>query len=323
MRETQEQIFAANRVSGFQKPFQWITSEAVTSQESLQFDRGGDHPTLTYKHLVGKGILAPLTPTGSIETKSVPRYNVRYFCTPAQIDFSDLDRVHGSEYLRELGATETAGPAKSWASSTLKCVPVENKRCSYIRLSRCEGAMFETWMCQHSARVFYRANGGLLEIATKVWTGALSSAIMLGGGGHHVGHSHCSGFHCINGMAVCARALMHRYPVGSPRPLSRVLVLDWDIHQGDGIEQLVRLALSLATLGGQARWVGIGIPLGPLIGACICAIFDIVGSKCGRMCTCVTFGCVLHTYVSMCPLCTCKIIFRASSLHHMCKHRSL
>ena len=251
--KTQEQIFAANDCKNemsVKKPFNWITSEAVVRQESLQFDSGHSHATLIYNYLVDKGILAPLTPADGIDANNVPRNNVQYFNTPAQISFSDLNRVHGSEYLRELAATEKAGRSKSWASSTRKCVPVENKRCSYIRLSRCEGAIFETWMCQHSARLFYRENGGLLEIATKVWTGALSRAIMIGGGGHHVGHSHCSGLHCTNEVAVCVRALKHRYPAGSARPLSRVLVLDWDIHQGDGIEQLVSLGFSFVMLHG-------------------------------------------------------------------------
>ena len=108
-RECQQLIFAANKTSSIAKPFEWITSEAVINQESLQFDDTGshDHTTLIYKYLVGKGVLAPLpSASGAADTSGVDSPHVKYFFAPQQIDLADLTRSHGPDYLREFAGAK-------------------------------------------------------------------------------------------------------------------------------------------------------------------------------------------------------------------------
>ena len=51
--------------------------------------------------------------------------------------------------------------------------------------------------------------------------------------GHHATEDEASGFCLLNNVAIGARHLLHKYG------LERVLILDWDVHHGNGTQQIV------------------------------------------------------------------------------------
>ena len=72
----------------------------------------------------------------------------------------------------------------------------------------------------------YRAAGGTLEAAAHAVTHGI--AMNLAGGTHHAFPSHGEGFCVFNDAAIAIRALQHH------RRIRRALVVDLDVHQGNG-----------------------------------------------------------------------------------------
>lgn len=70
--------------------------------------------------------------------------------------------------------------------------------------------------------------GGSLRAAELVARGEARFAEGVGGGLHHAGRDYGGGFCVFNDVAVCARSLLERHG------LERVLVLDSDVHAGNG-----------------------------------------------------------------------------------------
>ena len=52
--------------------------------------------------------------------------------------------------------------------------------------------------------------------------------------GHHAGASSSTGFCLVNHVALAARYALQTYP----KQVQRVLILDWDIHHGQGTQQI-------------------------------------------------------------------------------------
>lgn len=53
--------------------------------------------------------------------------------------------------------------------------------------------------------------------------------------GHHAHSDHGSGFCFVNNVVLGARYALHTYP----DQIKRVLIIDWDLHHGDGTQELV------------------------------------------------------------------------------------
>lgn len=88
----------------------------------------------------------------------------------------------------------------------------------------------DTYFNDHSAHAAYLGAGATLEAIDKViekrWKNAFC---VIRPPGHHAGHSRtCTGFCFFNNVAIGTKYLQNHHGV------KKVLILDWDIHHGDG-----------------------------------------------------------------------------------------
>ena len=82
-----------------------------------------------------------------------------------------------------------------------------------------------------SAEVASRATGSLLALADEVMEGNADNGFALvRPPGHHAEHDAAMGFCLYNSVAIAARYLQQRHGV------ERVLILDWDVHHGNGTQ---------------------------------------------------------------------------------------
>lgn len=78
------------------------------------------------------------------------------------------------------------------------------------------------------------ASGGLLQACAKVLRGEWSQAFCAARPpGHHAERAQAMGFCLINHVAIVARGLQ------SQHGLSRVAIVDWDVHHGNGTQHLL------------------------------------------------------------------------------------
>lgn len=92
----------------------------------------------------------------------------------------------------------------------------------------------ETWLCQHSPAVLKQAIGGLLGLVDAVLDGSATKGVMIDGSvGHHAHCDHASGYGIYNEVVSAARRAVEKHG------LKRVMIFDWDIHCGDGIEKIL------------------------------------------------------------------------------------
>ncbi|TML85534.1 MAG: class II histone deacetylase [Actinobacteria bacterium] len=86
---------------------------------------------------------------------------------------------------------------------------------------------------EHSWTAALLAVGGLLEAVDRVVAGELGNAFAcLRPPGHHASADRAMGFCLFNAVAVAARHLQRRHG------LERVAILDWDVHHGNGTQEI-------------------------------------------------------------------------------------
>jgi histone deacetylase 6 len=89
----------------------------------------------------------------------------------------------------------------------------------------------DTYTCRDSARAARLAAGGLVDLCAEVAGGRLENGFaLLRPPGHHAESGRAMGFCLFNNVAVAAKALQAS---GAAR---RVLVVDWDLHHGNGTQ---------------------------------------------------------------------------------------
>ncbi len=77
------------------------------------------------------------------------------------------------------------------------------------------------------------AAGGVLALADAVVSGAVDNGFALvRPPGHHAEHAEAMGFCLVNNIAVTARYLQRHHG------LDKILVLDWDVHHGNGTQHI-------------------------------------------------------------------------------------
>lgn len=74
--------------------------------------------------------------------------------------------------------------------------------------------------------------GGALKIGQCLFGGEIERGVSLGGGLHHAGENFGGGFCLFNDVAILARYLQEEHHV------SRVLILDYDVHAGNGTSDI-------------------------------------------------------------------------------------
>lgn len=87
-------------------------------------------------------------------------------------------------------------------------------------------------ICPDSAAVARMAAGGVLELADLMMAGRIRNGFgLIRPPGHHAERSRAMGFCLFNHIAILARYLQKKYG------LQRILILDWDVHHGNGTQQ--------------------------------------------------------------------------------------
>jgi acetoin utilization deacetylase AcuC-like enzyme len=90
----------------------------------------------------------------------------------------------------------------------------------------------DTSMSPGSLAAAYLAAGGALRAADAILAGTVDHAFCaVRPPGHHAEADRAMGFCLFNNVAIAARYLLERHEV------SRVLIVDWDVHHGNGTQQ--------------------------------------------------------------------------------------
>ncbi|KAM3821424.1 histone deacetylase 5 isoform 2-T2 [Vipera latastei] len=88
------------------------------------------------------------------------------------------------------------------------------------------------WNEMHSSSAVRMAVGCLLELAFKVASGELKNGYaVIRPPGHHAEESTAMGFCFFNSIAIAAKLLQQKLAI------SKILIVDWDIHHGNGTQQ--------------------------------------------------------------------------------------
>jgi acetoin utilization deacetylase AcuC-like enzyme len=125
-----------------------------------------------------------------------------------RVQASDLEAVHPARYIVGIRKLSEAGGG-----------PID----------------LDTVVSQRSWEAARRAAGGAVALVDLLLDGrAPTGASVLRPPGHHAEPARAMGFCLFNNAAVAARHAL------SVRGLSRVLVLDWDVHHGNGTEAVFR-----------------------------------------------------------------------------------
>ncbi len=75
------------------------------------------------------------------------------------------------------------------------------------------------------------ALGGMMEAIEQAMRGELHRAYLFNVGGHHAHSDYAHGYSLLNTMAAAIK-------YGQAHGLGKVLIVDWDIHHGDGTQQI-------------------------------------------------------------------------------------
>lgn len=90
-----------------------------------------------------------------------------------------------------------------------------------------------TWNELHTASAARMAAGCVTELALKVATGDLKNGFaIVRPPGHHAEQNQAMGFCFFNSLAIAAQQLRKRLD------METVLIIDWDVHHGNGIQQI-------------------------------------------------------------------------------------
>jgi acetoin utilization deacetylase AcuC-like enzyme len=107
----------------------------------------------------------------------------------------------------------------------------------------------ETWDGPSSYRAAAHAAGGAAALARALLAGEATSGFSVARPpGHHAEPEKAMGFCLFNGVAVAAA-------VAVAESASRVLILDWDVHHGNGTEAIFRERDDVLLISIQQEWI--------------------------------------------------------------------
>ncbi len=91
----------------------------------------------------------------------------------------------------------------------------------------------DTQVCEKSWDVAVRAAGGVLNAVDAVMSGRVDNAFcVVRPPGHHATADRGMGFCILNNVALAARHAQHQHGA------ARVLIVDWDVHHGNGTQDI-------------------------------------------------------------------------------------
>lgn len=161
--------------------------------------------------------------------------------------YLDHDTGRGfPESSRRLAVTMQHLSAQPWFDSLVKIGPRAAERkwletthssdfIDFAQASCAAGARMlgdpDVRVCESSYDVAVLAAGGALELIDRVMAGEISNGFALvRPPGHHAETTHAMGFCLFNSIAIAARYLQQQHN------LEKVLILDWDVHHGNGTQ---------------------------------------------------------------------------------------
>jgi histone deacetylase 6 len=115
----------------------------------------------------------------------------------------------------------------------------------------------DTYTCRDSAAAARLAAGGLIDLAGEVLDGRLDNGLaLLRPPGHHAEADRAMGFCLFNNVAIAARAAQQK-------GAKRILIVDWDLHHGNGTQNTFYPGTGAADEvgGAEARGFTVNVPL--------------------------------------------------------------
>ncbi len=140
-------------------------------------------------------------------------------------------------YLNEEGLADQLRRVAPRAAAEEDIAAVHERRHIETVKAACQDAParldLDTPVSALSYQAALHAAGGLLEAADRVMAGECRNAFCLvRPPGHHATPRRAMGFCLFNNVAVAARYVQRKHGV------SRVLIVDWDVHHGNGTEEI-------------------------------------------------------------------------------------
>uniref|UniRef100_A0A4W4HJR1 Histone deacetylase n=1 Tax=Electrophorus electricus TaxID=8005 RepID=A0A4W4HJR1_ELEEL len=150
----------------------------------------------------------------------------------------ELQTVHSEPHVLLYGAN----PLRQKLDSSLDfhllcglvcvCMFVRMRMCSCLCMCVCQVDSDTIWNEVHSPSAARLAVGSVVELVFKVASGELKNGFaVVRPPGHHAEESTPMGFCYFNSVAIAAKLLQQRLNV------SRILIVDWDVHHGNGTQQ--------------------------------------------------------------------------------------
>lgn len=146
---------------------------------------------------------------------------------PRKATLAEILTVHSEQHTMLFGgSTQCRTKNEDGTTTMLKCF--DTLPCGGV------GVDGDTiWNEMHSANAARMAVGCVVELAFKVASGELKNGFALvRPPGHHAEAHQAMGFCYFNSVAIAARLLRLKLSV------ERVLIVDWDIHHGNGTQQM-------------------------------------------------------------------------------------
>jgi acetoin utilization deacetylase AcuC-like enzyme len=187
-----------------------------------------------------------------------------FFSDPSSLEHDPLEAMPGHpESPARLVAIEERLAAADWLGWERRDAPAATREelelahtarhVARIReLSEAGGGAIdsETWDGPHSYRAAADAAGGATALARALLAGEAASGFSVARPpGHHAETEKAMGFCLFNSVAVAAATAVAQ--LGA----SRVLILDWDVHHGNGTEAIFRERDDVLLITIQQEWI--------------------------------------------------------------------
>ncbi|KAM6982990.1 histone deacetylase 7 [Tautogolabrus adspersus] len=144
--------------------------------------------------------------------------------------------------LEELQSVHTERHVLLYGTNPLNRLKLDNRKLAGILSQRmfvmlpCGGVGVDndtTWNESHTSTASRMAAGSVVELAFRVAKRELKNGFaVVRPPGHHADPSNPMGFCYFNSVAIAAKQLQHKLSV------SKVLIVDWDVHHGNGTQEV-------------------------------------------------------------------------------------
>lgn len=123
---------------------------------------------------------------------------------------AEVQLIHSSKYVEELK---------------------ELREKNSLELRQCAWRYNSIYLCEETYNTALLATGSLLSVVHTVLTGQATNGVaVVRPPGHHAECTKCMGFCFFNNVAIAAKYAQEQFG------LKRILILDWDVHHGNGTQ---------------------------------------------------------------------------------------